>query len=293
MVTAASLIRRCEDAIVRFEAVIAACADAPPQPHPLLCAPHLPSRTAPQRGSNCRQVALTNVLRLGKELSLADLQPFMQRFLREQFPKEAAKVAAGASVGVQWTLGGQACTCLMTLFIESHFRGVAIMGTPFQRPALERLFGNKLSLADHLLADRAAPGCIYFTRAHCMSVLQDPGGRWWDVPQSTMTQLPPACVGQLRQKLRSHEGFVLLFSVDYCRRVLAPALLDHLNVDPLLAARIARRALPLTHPILRAAPHHLAACREAMATPTPRWSTALFHQVHEAAMAWLLAVVSE
>ena len=261
---------------------------------PVRCthAPALSRVSHRQRGSNCREVALANLARLDAEPTVAELRPLMAALLRDQFPKELAAVPDVSTLAVQWTLHGQAGTNLMTRFLErSGDVGVALLCAPPQLPALRRLFGGR-EVVDCVVEDPATWGMLYFSSSHCMSVLHDNKGVWWNVPQSTRIQIPATAVrSTLDNLLRKQTGCVVTLSRDYCAQVLAPSLLHTLGEDPLLAARIARRCLRGTEAVFTEEPQHTWHCREAMALPSPLWTAETFAGVEAAARAWLLAAI--
>lgn len=232
----------------------------PPKPPPRPTTPslQLPRHWFPQRGSNCRQVALGNVLRLAAEPSMKDMEPFLLAITKEQLPSQLPALKGHLRGGInaaEWTRGWSAFTGLMTFFIEAKWPGVVAIQaarmqwgkhhTEDQRDAFSRAFGGT-QLQSVQVQDRQSPGFLYFTKSHCMSCVQDEDGQWWDVPKSTASKVTPH---NARNKFQRASGVVAILSFATVRQLVRLHLQTAMRDCPLFLARLGQRILqPTTDP---------------------------------------------
>lgn len=250
----------------------------------------LPQTWFPQRGANCREVALGNVLRLPREPTARDMEPFLIAITRDQLPCQLSQLHANMRTGIdatEWTRGWAACASLMTYFIEAHWPGVIAVQAarvPWpgqvektdQRDVFVRAFGGT-SLSTVQMRDRHSPGFVYFTATHCMSCLQDDRGQWWDVPQASAQRVSRDHATSLFQRAM---GVVAILSIDAVCTLVRAHLTTAVDHCPLLLARMATRAV---HP----PPAQTRALVEAMTqTPIATWSPASRTALRAAVMAW-------
>ena len=234
----------------------------------------LPARLHPQHGANCREAAVGNLLRCA-EPTAATLRPFMIQFMQEHFPREAQGVANEPQATL-WTMAGDGGVCLMTYVIEAHARDhVALLVTPQTYSAMARALGE--DPATLLQQDRGSLGMLYFDAKHCMSVLQDASGQWWDVPQAHATPVAPSV---LATKMQRSVGCVLTFSAAFARHTILPRM--RVAADPLLAARWGAR---LMDPLF--ASPNAALWIALRATPSPRRRAADVAALVRQAQSWL------
>jgi hypothetical protein len=261
-------------------ALAAAAAAAAPAPAAAAKGVPLPTSFHHQRGANCRQVALGNLLRCA-EPSQQALHPSLLQFTCDCFPDELDGVHAHPDAA-KWTMSGDGFVCLMTYYIEAMCGGshCAILGTPLQRLELKRALGG-LALDEHLQRDRGSLGLVYFTPTHAMSLLRDEHGEWWDVPQSSARHVQPCSVGS---KLRTAHGWVLTFSRTYVVEHLLPVLVVTAADVPLLAARLAHWLRPIP-----ATDEARSTWHEARAQRRPLWTAAHHSVLAEATKRWLAA----
>ena len=239
----------------------------------------LPTAYGRQRGSNCREVALQNVTRSAKEPGQAELAPLFALFLKEHLPRQHVSLR-DVPKAMHWTMRGGGFECLMTYFCECQLPVLAILATPPEAPLLTRVLGaHPVALMQR---DAGCPGFVYFSRGHCMSVLKDPAGTWWDVKQNKPQRVADARM--VERLWRSGAGNVTLLSIPFVRRHVAAALADAAAEVPLLALRTGRMLLPVpTEPAAR----DILLAQEVFAAPRPLWPASMTAATIVLARRWL------
>ena len=254
-----------------------------PIPNPRLChcqssRRRLPKRLFPQRGSNCRQVALGNVLRLPREPSMKDMEPYLLQLTTHQLPQQLGELKRHLHQHInvsEWTRGWAAFAGLMTQFVEAKWTGVMAIQlsrvqwprkkAEDQRDTFAKAFDGT-RLCDVQTQDAESPGFVYFTKTHCMSCLQDENGQWWNVPQSSASKIPPHVA---RTKFQRAMGVVAILSFREVALLIRNHLQTALQHCPLFLARAAQLILrPTMTPHVRELFHYT------MQTPKSVWSNA-------------------
>jgi len=219
----------------------------PPAPPAPPASPAPPSTNA-QNGSNCRQVAIANVLRR-KTITNSEVASYLRAFFTHQFSRELSIMsAADVSRAAAWTMAGVAHTALMTYALEDGLGDGFVAIYLGCADDVRRLGGEAfLRLA---LDDTETPGLIYFSHTHCMSMVKDAAGNWWDVPQSAAAKSDRARAASLLQLRGGNAGACCVLTpraaatfASCLRSALpsSPAFLASAMPDALLVLRIHQR----------------------------------------------------
>lgn len=190
-----------------------------------------PTRLGRQTGSNCRHVAVGNVLRRAP-VTAAEMRDAAAAF-DLTFDPRAVDVPGYApaadfdaySVSRQSLVG----MALERLAPAAGFPGLACATVPMGaagRVATVLGPGAGPGLAAWL--DPDGPGALYFSRGHCMGAVQTAPGTWFLVPQnSAVGPLGPAEVAG--RMSRGGHGVVLAWTPRFVARTVVPALLTSLR----------------------------------------------------------------
>ncbi len=237
-----------------------------------------------QNGQNCRQVALGNVLHLGREPTKDELRAAAQ--LQLQWDGVAADMALARvqTQDLQWTWYGDGGTCLMTQLIEHKLPDcVAVLVHRGEHARMAKALGYD-DIAQTVLEDAASPGCIYFSRSHCMSCVQDrtqppaATGRWKNAGQSSFKDVTRA---GLRRIINGAQWCVLVWSLAHAEARLKPNVRAGLHSSQLvLAARVALRLGYVPHV------HQAAYYREIRRRPVEVWGAPALQTFQDMLVEW-------
>lgn len=259
------------------------------------CTPHRFQPT-PQRGANCREAAITNVLRLGpqREWQRHQLAPLMHALLSDH---GVAPARGLPNASVVWTMCMEGGECLMTRAVEhvAH-HCVAILASKEQLPLLEQALG--CHPAEALARDTATPGWLYFSQGHCMSAVRHKDGSWWDVRQTTPRRIVGDTARAFRQRMASHKGFVVVWSLSHAAssgmltalaRHMTHGAPDAVRATLMLALRIGARACTrwCCTPSVPMDTEDVGLWHMARAQPPPLWPPALVARLASVASTWL------
>lgn len=187
-----------------------------------------------QNGSNCRHVAIGNVLRRPtvtasemRDASAAFDLTFDPRALDVPGYAPAADFDA-YSVSRQSLVG----MAIERLSLGAGFPGLACATLPLRCAARpETVLGAGAGPVSSGLAawlDPESPGALYFSRGHCMAAVQTAPGAWFLVPQNVATGPITASEAARRMTSGGH-GVVLVWTPTFVASTVVPALLASLR----------------------------------------------------------------
>lgn len=237
-----------------------------------------PPRAHAQNGSNCRQVALANVLRLPRVPTAQRIEAVYLAFMRTFFPTEASLLSAQRPMGAHWTLCGGGATCPMTLLVEEErpWCAAVFLSGRVARDAF-RAVTNGISVEEAVLADAESLGAVYSSKTHAMGLVRGGHNVWWDI-QAARPQRVTA--EQAAARMRGAFSVTAILSRKYVSGTLLPRM--RAEKWPRLAARLARRCVDdadvrgedeavLTAVLQAPTPAHWEPWSRALSDATARW----------------------
>lgn len=236
-----------------------------------------------QTGSNCRNVAIANLLRLCKPLSEDVLRASYAALLEDHHPQQHGLPSVGK--GHKWTMSFPGMTSVEAHALESLAPGcVAVTFVPSQLATFIDTFGRPPW--DVICRDELSPGIMYFNHTHCMALVHGEASQWFDCKQSHSVALPPTTSSvraALRETILRSAGCVLMLSIPGLQDWAHELQTVPRHSSPLFVWRAMQRIRMFHGRPRHCCSSHASVIAEAQQTPRPRWSAELEAGVAEAA----------